>query len=52
MGESIEITQIEIIPQKERTLLQIDFEYSESKQRGRIFIDTQEFFKKLTTKPK
>ena len=49
MGEAINITEIEVIIQKERTLLQIDFEYSESKIRGRIFIDSQDFFKKLNS---
>ena len=47
MGESILITAIEVIIQERRTLLQIDFEYSESKTTGRIFIDSQDFFKKL-----
>ena len=52
MGEKIIITEIEIIVQESRTLLQIDFEYSESKTKGRIFIDSQEFFRKLKTNQK
>jgi len=50
MGEAIIITEIEVIVQENKTLLQIDFEYSESKTKGRIFIDSQEFFKKLIKK--
>jgi len=50
MGEAIIITTIEVIVQEDqnRTLLQIDFEYSESKIKGRIFIDSREFFRLLS----
>lgn len=54
MGESINVIRIEVIKQDRpdfglnRTLLQIDFEYSESKTKGRIFIDSQEFFKLIS----
>ena len=49
MGETIIIISIEVIIQERlnRTLLQIDFEYSESKVKGRIFIDSGEFFRLL-----
>ena len=58
MGEAIIITAIEVIVQNrpdinlDRTLLQMDFEYSESKIKGSIFIDSQEFFQKLTASNK
>ena len=52
MGEKIIITEIEIIVQEKRTLLQIDFEYSESKKKERMFIDSRDFFKKLKSNQK
>lgn len=50
MGEQIKITAIEIIYQEGRTLMQIDLWYEYQNKGGRVFIDTNDFFKMLSGK--
>ncbi len=52
MGERITITAIETIVQTDRTLLQIDLWYENQNKGGRIFIDSQDFFKMLSANKK
>ena len=48
MGEKITVTAIEMIYQEGITLMQIDLWFENQDKGGRVFIDTNDFFKMLS----
>ena len=48
MGERITVKAIEMIYQDGRTLMQIDLWFEDQEKGGRVFLNTNDFFKLLS----